>query len=157
MARYSYVTPAGWRPHPFPPPHQGVQLRAPIPPNRPDSAALLLLEAVAPHGSLEEQLSALVREGCLGAEVIETSPPVRLRTLAYEGLAQAVRLAVPGPRPHPEVRLFALVDAAVERLPVVLIGGPDLLAVHKPAFDYLIASIGPADGAGGSTLGFWTE
>ena len=144
--RYAFDTPKGWSRSPFPPPQRGVYLRAPVSTPSPEGASILLFDAVAPAGSMEEHLAAIVKQGCEGAKVMKSGKPAPLRTAAYR--AQSVTLQAQvgsGRAAREEVRIFVLVDTGAERLPVAYIGGVKSVPVYKAAFDALVASIAPLE------------
>jgi hypothetical protein len=147
--RFAFAPPPGWTRAPFPPPQRGVYLRAPITNPSAESASILLFEEVGPVGTLEQQLAALVEEGCQGAKAGRPSKPTPVRTRGFPALAQSVALAVPGPPKHDEIRVFVLVDCGAERLPIVFVGGAKALPAHQAALDGLIGSIGPLVAAPG--------
>jgi hypothetical protein len=148
--RYSFATPRGWSRSPFPPPQRGVYLRAPVSTPSPEGASILLFDAVAPQGTLEEHLSILVKEGTEGAKVGKTGKPSPIRTTHYAGLAVTVTVSVTsGGRARDEIRVFALVDAGGDRLPIALVGGAKALPRHQEAWEGVLASIGPLEPAPG--------
>jgi hypothetical protein len=121
-----------------------VYLRSPGSSPSPESASILLFDAVAPAGTLEEQLVALVKQSCDGAKVTKQGKPVAVKTVGFSGLTISVTLQVPGDRrARDELRVFTLVDAGNERLPVAFIGGGKSLPSHQHALDEMITSIGP--------------
>jgi hypothetical protein len=141
--RYAYTVPAGWSRSPFPPPQQGIYLRAPVSTPSPEGASILLLDAVAPAGSLEDHLQAMVEQGCEGARIMRTGKPSPVTTTAgYRGLRVQLTARSEG---REEIRVFVLVDAGPERLPLAFVGGARSLPLHEAALDGLIASIGPLE------------
>lgn len=143
--RYSFTTPPGWSRSPFPPPQRGVYLRAPTPTPSPEGASILLFDAVAAHGSLEDHLAEIVSEGCEGLKVVKQGKPVALKT-TFPTLMVSITVTVPasqGTRARDEQRIFALVDAGSERLPVAFIGGAKSLPMYQGALESLLGSIGP--------------
>ena len=142
MMRYAYTVPAGWSRSPFPPPQQGIYLRAPVSTPSPEGASILLLDAVAPAGSLEEHLMAMVKQGCDGARIVKTGKPSPVTTAGYRGVRIQVSAEAEG---REEIRVFVLVDAGQERLPLAFVGGAKSLPMHQEALDGVIASIGPLE------------
>jgi hypothetical protein len=141
--RYAFETPRGWSRSPFPPPQRGVYLRAPVSTPSPEGASILLFDAVAPSGTMEEQLAGLVKQGCEGAKVGKGTKPAPVKTRGFPALSVTVHTQVGAGRgAREETRIFVLVDAGSERLPVAFIGGPKSTA-YREAFDALVASIGP--------------
>jgi hypothetical protein len=141
--RYAFDTPKGWSRSPFPPPQRGVYLRAPVSTPSPEGASILLFDAVAAAGSMEEHLAAVVKQGCEGAKVVKSGKPASLRTAAFPALAVTVQTQVgSGRAAREETRVFVLVDAGAERLPVAFIGGPRS-STYRATFDALVASIAP--------------
>jgi hypothetical protein len=142
--RYAFTTPAGWSRTPFPAPQRGVYLRAPSSPPSPESASILLFDAVAPAGTVEDQLAVLVRKTCEGTRMGKASKPSRIETAGYEGLVVKVNVTVSDASgKREEVRVLALIDAGAERLPISFVGGPRSLPLHQQALDTLLASIAP--------------
>ncbi len=154
--RYAFDTPTGWSRSPFPAPQRGVYLRAAVSPPSEESASILLFDVVAPAGTLEEQLEALVAQGIDGVKLEKRGRPSPLRTAAYPGLSLSVSVQVTGAPARHELRVFILVDAGSERLPVAFIGGPRSLPLHQAALDQVLASIGPLD-PGSELYGSWIE
>jgi hypothetical protein len=141
--RYSFIPPARWSRSPFPPPQRGVYLRAPVATPSAESASILLFEALAPVGTLEDHLAAMVKETCAGLKVGKSGKPEPKKTRSFRALAQSLSLQVPAtPKPRDELRVLVLVEADDERLPVAFIGASKSLPVHQAALDDLIASIG---------------
>jgi hypothetical protein len=143
--RYAFTTPKGWSRSPFPPPQRGVYLRAPVSTPSPESASILLFDVVAPAGTMEEHLAQLVKQGCEGAKVVKTSKPAAIKTVSFPGLTMTAQVQVPGAgrSSREEIRIFTLVDAGADRLPVAFIGGPRSMPMHKEPFETLIRSISP--------------
>ncbi len=154
--RYAFDTPTGWSRSPFPPPQRGVYLRAPVSTPSEESASLLLFDALAPAGTLEEQLEALVKQGSDGVKLERSGRPSPVRTAAYPGLSLSLSVQVDGAPARDELRVFILIDAGSERLPVAFIGGPRSLPLPQPALDAVLASIGPLDLAP-ELYGSWIE
>lgn len=152
MAQYHFDMPEGWRGVPLPAPHVGVQIRPgpdfgePTPQTR---AVIVLLGPVPGAGPLSETLTQMVEEGCAGAVIVRRGEPLPFRSVAFAGLLSAVRLRLPGGGPD-EGRIFAVLDAGAERLPVVFAGGPDSLPLHRPALDLVLSSLRPHVGGPGS-------
>jgi hypothetical protein len=141
--RYSFAPPEGWSRSPFPPPQRGVYLRAPVPLASPDSASILLFEALAPQGTLEEQLAAMVKQGCEGVKVAKSGKPEAKKTRSFKAIGVQVVVEVPAEkRTREEQRVFVLVETGEDRLPVAFVGGAKALATHQKAFDALLGSIG---------------
>jgi hypothetical protein len=141
--RYSFEPPAGWLRAPFPPPQRGIYLRAPIATPSAESASILLFEALAPAGSLEEQLGALVKQACDGAKSAKVGKTAPVKTRSFPALGAPATLTVPTDgRAREEQRYFALVETPVERLPVIFVGGVKSLPLHQRALDGLLGSIG---------------
>jgi hypothetical protein len=142
--KYTFTTPPGWSRSPFPPPQRGVYLRAPVATASADSASILLFDAVAPAGSLDEQLAEIVKQSCDGAKITRQEKPAPVKTVGYAGIHVSASVQVPGAgRGRDELRVFYLIDAGTERLPVAFIGGPRALPAHQAALDTLVGSIGP--------------
>jgi hypothetical protein len=140
--RYAFTVPQGWSRSPFPPPQQGIYLRAPVSTPSPEGASILLLDAVAPAGTLEEHLQQVVAHGCEGGRIRKSEKPVAVASKAYRGLATRVAVDAGG---REEIRLFALLDAGAERLPLAFVGGTRSLPLHQAAWDALLASVGPLE------------
>ncbi len=145
--RYSFTTPAGWSRSPFPPPQRGVYLRAPSDTPSPEGASVLLFDAVAPAGSLEEHLQTIIEHTCEstpGLKITKRGKPAPIETTGYTGLSIALTVQIPeGRRTRDELRVYYLIEAGDERLPVTFVGGPKSLGAHQQALDTLISSIGP--------------
>jgi hypothetical protein len=137
MARYRFESPAGWRRESFPPPQQGVYLRAPVGAPR---GAILLFDRLAPDGGLDVQLARVAAEGCRDAEVLESSPALPAPT-RMPGLLQVLGVTVGGDPPRREWRTFVLMDAGGERLPAVFLADDDGVAAHRDAFVALLRSV----------------
>lgn len=146
--RYTFMPPPGWSRVPFPPPHVGVYLRAPVPPG-PDSASILLFDAVVAAGSLADHLDAFVKQLTEGVKT-KVQKPASLRSAAYGGLWVQLTAQVTGAngKSREEGRAYVLFDAGQERLPIAFVGGPKALASHQKTFDALLQSVGPLDTAG---------
>jgi len=141
--KYAFTPPSGWSRSPFPPPQRGVYLRAPIPAPSPESASILLFEAVAPAGTLEEQLVTLAKQGCDGVKIAKSGKPAAVKTRSFAASAMSMVVEVPTEKkPREELRVFVLVQTDGDRLPVAFIGGARSLPVHQKAFDDLLGSIG---------------
>jgi len=140
--RYAFTVPDGWSRSPFPPPQQGIYLRAPVTTPSPEGASILLLDAVAPAGSLEDHLMAMVKQGCEGARIVKQGKPAPVTTAGYRGLRVQVSAQAAGVE---EIRVFVLIDAGDERLPLAFVGGEKSLPMHQEALDAVIASIGPLE------------
>src|SRR6266508_450967 len=139
---YSFATPQGWSRSPFPPPQRGVYLRAPVVTPSPEAASILLFDAVAAAGTMDEHLASFVKQGCESAKIAKHGKPGAFKTRAFSGVAQSLVVQVPAPMKE-EVRIFYLVDCGSERLPVAFVGGSKALAKHQASLDALIQSIGP--------------
>ncbi len=163
MAQYHFDMPEGWIGAPLPPPHIGVSLR-PSAPQSPESRAEihLLRPFVPPAGAtlpatLAEALAEVVREGVAGARVIRQAEPIPFHSVAYPGLLTAVRLRLPtAADPGDEGRIFAVLDAGGERIPVVFAGGPEALPRHKEALDTVLTSLRPHVGGSDSPFSGWS-
>ncbi len=143
--RYSFTPPDGWSRSPFPPPQRGVYLRAPIASPSPESASILLFEAVAPTGSLEEQLAAFAKESCAGFKVAKAGKPHPVKTRSFPAVGVELVVDVPTggkPATREEHRVFVLVATDTERLPIAFVGGAKSLPLHQKALDGLLGSIG---------------
>jgi len=153
--RYTFVPPPGWARAPFPPPQIGVYLRAPVPPG-PDSASILLFDAVLPAGALADHLEAFVKQSTDGLKTKVQKPAV-LRSVAFSGLWVQLTAQVTGQsgKSREEARAYVLFEAGRERLPIAFVGGPKSLASHQKVFDALLQSVGPLDTA--ALYRGWTE
>jgi hypothetical protein len=153
--RYNFVSPPGWARAPFPPPQIGVYLRAPVPPG-PDSASILLFDAVLPIGSLADHLEAFVKQSTDGIKA-KVQKPAALKSAAFGGLWVQVTAQVTGAngKSREEARAYVLFEAGRERLPIAFVGGSKSLASHKKVFDSLLQSVGPIDTA--ALYRGWTE
>lgn len=146
--RYSFTTPPGWSRSPFPPPQRGVYLRAPVSTPSPEGASILLFDAVAAQGTLDEHLASVAKEGCEGAKIGKSSKPAPVKAGPYQGLTVTVSVQVQAEgRARDEVRIFALLDAGADRLPLAFVGGAKSLPVHQEAWESLLASVGPLEAA----------
>jgi hypothetical protein len=141
--RYAFTTPPGWSRSPFPPPQRGVYLRAPVATPSPEGASILLFDAVAPAGTLEEQLAEIAQQSCEGAKITRRGQPAPVKTAGFGGVTVSVGVEPPEGGREGELRIFFLIDAGSERLPVVFIGGARALPRHQEALDLLIGSIAP--------------
>src|SRR5262245_11800002 len=110
--KYSFTSPAGWIRAPFPPPQRGVYLRAPIEKPGPESASILLFDAVLPKGPLDEQLVAIMRDACEGARILKQRKPTQVNSVAFPGMSATVQLQVttPSANAREEWRIFVLMD-----------------------------------------------
>ena len=162
MAQYHFDMPEGWVGVPLPSPHVGVQIRpgpdggAQTPQTR---AVIVLLGPVPAAGALSETLEQMVEEGCAGTATVRRGDALPFRSAAYPGLLTAVRLRISGNGDGvgpDEGRIFAIIDAGVERVPVVFAGGPDALPLHKPALDRVLSSLRPHVGGQSSPFAGWT-
>jgi hypothetical protein len=143
--RYTFVAPPGWARAPFPPPHIGVYLRAPVPPG-PDSASILLLDAVLPAGSLADHLEAFVKQSTDGIKT-KVQKPTALKSAAFSGLWVQLTAQVTGAngKSREEGRAYVLFEAGRERLPIAFVGGSRSLASHQKVLAALLQSVGPVD------------
>jgi len=147
--RYRFEPPPGWRERPFPPPQRGVYLTAP--PDTP-RASILLMDAIQPVGTLEEQADDSLRRGCSDAQTVTAVAAAPLVGHPLPGAAaRALVRATWDGRTRDEIRLFALFEGLGERLPIVFLGDPDALAFHAAALHALFASI-EWTGASGDSL-----
>ena len=132
--------PPGWIESPFPPPQRGIYLHAP-----PGGArgAILMMDAIAPHGSLEDQLAAAVVTGCSGAELLAQAAPYAFETVAnMRGLSIATRVRVTHEgKVREELRVFTLVDAGELRLPIVFLGDLGAAEIYQDAIGLVLYSI----------------
>jgi hypothetical protein len=182
MAQYHFDMPDGWIGAPSPPPVLGVRMRPSAPHGARTRASILLREPVPAQGSLHDALSRLVSEGTDGAILIKQAPAISFRSVAFPGLLTAVRLRPPpGPQspndpndpantpdapdtPTPkdpsagcdEGRIFAVLDAGIDHIPVIFTGGPDALPLHKEALDRVLTSLRPYLGGGDSPFSAWS-
>lgn len=161
MARYTFTMPPGWIGQRIA--EHAVQLQ-PIatavaePP--PDSAALIfLLPPVAPaslwaHGVtgperaqvFAESLNEMVTTGCADARILHRAPPLRIAAAdAYPGASVLVWVELPTARV--QGRVFILLDAEVEWIPLLFLGEPAALPQHMPALALVLSSLRrlPAD------------
>jgi hypothetical protein len=145
--KYTFITPPGWSRSPFPAPQRGVYLRAPVANPSAESASILLFDAVAPAGSLEDHLADVVQQSCEGGKITKQGKPAKVKTAGFSGLTVTVTVQVPssggGRGTRDELRAFYLIEAGSERLPVVFIGGTKSLPLHQGALETLVLSIGP--------------
>ena len=132
--------PPGWIQTPFPPPQRGIYLHAP-----PGGArgALLLMDALAPHGTLAEQLATAVKTGCADVELLATAEPYTFATTSkMPGLSVAARVRVTHEgRQRDELRVFTLVDAGDIRLPIVFLGDLNAAEIYQDAIGLVLYSI----------------
>jgi hypothetical protein len=141
MKRYAYESPPGWLQRPFPAPQQGVYLTAP--PGTP-RASILLMDAIAPRGSVAEQLEEVVSQGCTdAAELLERLAAQPLPSSGgLPGMVAVVRLRVVHEgQERAEGRAFALFEGHGERLPVIFMGDSNALPYHKAAVNQVLGSI----------------
>jgi hypothetical protein len=143
--RYAFTAPEGWLRTPFPPPQKGIYLRAPIAKPGPESASILLLDAVVPDGSIEDHLGAFVKGASDGVKVLKQGKPARFQAVTLSGMCVSVQVQVnpPGGKPREESRAFAMVDAGHLRLPISFVGAAKALSAHQKIWDALLASIRP--------------
>ena len=157
--RFTFNSPPGWSRSPFPPPQRGVYLRSPTNTPSPESASILLFDAVAADGTLEEHLTALVKQSCDGLKIGKTGKPVAVNAHSYRGLSITLTLSVPpagGGRARDEIRVYILIDAGHERLPITFIGGARSLPQHQAALDSLVGSVSALN-LGAELYSRWTE
>jgi hypothetical protein len=157
VAQYHFDMPEGWVGVPLPPPHAGVHIRPGAPQAPQTRAVIVLLGPVPPAGTLGETLDLMVEEASAGAEIVRRGDALPFRSVAYPGLLTAVRLRLlqPGELPPDEGRIFAVLDAGMERIPVVFAGGPDALPQHKAALDQVLSSLRPHVGGQSSPFAGW--
>lgn len=138
--RYGFESPPGWIERPFPPPQRGVYLTEP--PGTP-RAAVLLTQPIVPHGTLAEQLERAVADGCVDAEILEQTPPrPQVTGSGLTGLVVQVRVRVTARSVIPEeIRIFVLLEAPDERIPLILLMEPDALPQHAATLEQLLCSI----------------
>lgn len=151
--------PEGWRGVPLPPPHVGVQVRPLAPQSPATRAVIVLLGPVPPGGALRDTLEQMVEEGNAGAQVVRRGDTLSFRSAAYPGLLTAVRLRVPAANGVPapdEGRIYAVLDAGQERIPVVFAGGPEALPMHRAALDTVLSSLRPHVGGEQSPFSGWS-
>lgn len=174
MAQYHFDMPDGWIGAPAPPPLLGVRMRPSAPHGARTSASILLVEPVPAQGSLNDALSRLIADGTDGALVIKQAPSISFRSVAFPGLLTAVRLRPQaqvqpqpqdpqaGPQAGPQAeedegRIYAILDAGIDHIPVIFTGGPDALPLHKEALDRVLTSLRPYLGGGDSPFSAWSR
>jgi hypothetical protein len=138
--RYGYAMPPGWIRRPNPSPQQGVFLASP--PGTP-FARLLLMDAIVPDGTLEDQVERSLTQGCAGVQIVERIRAARLPPgPGLPGAAASARVRMPlGIGFREEGRLFALFEGQGERLPVVFLGETTALPFHRAALQGIFESI----------------
>ncbi|MCS6911997.1 MAG: hypothetical protein RMK29_00940 [Myxococcales bacterium] len=159
MGQYHFDMPEGWEGVPLPPPQAGVQIRPREPQSPSSRAVIVLLGPVPPEGGLRDTLEQMVQEGNAGAQVVRRGDTLPFRSAAYPGLLTAVRLRVPSANGAPvpdEGRIYAVLDAGQERIPVVFAGGPEALPMHRAALDTVLSSLRPYVGGEHSPFSGWS-
>src|SRR5262245_9587210 len=145
MGAYRFRIPEGWSANPSLPGNAGL-LIAPQPPNN-RGVAIMVLHAIAPTGTLLQELEHLVKYSCRDLEILQWGQAAEYKTPQLAGVLTWVRVrerpaaGAPAEKLREFSHLYALLEDGAERVPLILTSGPMIAEEHRAAFEMVLATL----------------